>query len=173
MPKRKRKVSREVFDERADSSTSSVKPWVRWIAIGIILALATSVLAGAITATPAQAVESSASPLIEEIMPISEASCLLDNDIDGVPNPEDTDIDGDGTVNGEDDDIDGDGITNFEDGDPAATNCNDDAEPPLMVQTSILSGADDGVVVTLGIAFALLALVVVTLLARRSKKAKN
>ena len=173
MPKRKRKISRALPEVRSESATMNVKPWVRWLAIGIILALATSVLAGAITAAPAQAAESSASPSVEEIMPISEATCLLDNDNDGVPNPNDPDIDGDGTVNGEDDDIDGDGITNFKDGDPAATNCNDDAEPPLMAQTPILSNADDGMLVTLGIAFALLALVVVTLLARRSKKAKN
>lgn len=173
MPKRKRKVSRSVADDRVESSTMNVKPWVRWLAIGIILALATSVLAGAITAAPAQAAESSASPSVEEIMPISEATCLLDNDTDGVPNPDDPDIDGDGMVNGEDEDIDGDGITNFEDGDPAATNCNDNAEPPLMVKTSTLSDTEDGMLVTLGIAFALLAVVVVTLLARRSKKAKN
>jgi hypothetical protein len=173
VPKRKRKVSRAVSEVRNESATMNVKPWVRWLAIGIILALATSVLAGAITAAPAQAAESSASPSVEEIMPIAETNCLLDNDGDGVANPDDTDIDGDGTVNGDDEDIDGDGITNFEDGDPAATNCNDDAEPPLMVKTGLLPPGDDGTFVTLGIAFALLALVVITLLARRQKKEKN
>ena len=173
MPKSKRKVSRAVSDDRVESSTMKVKPWVRWIAIGIILALASSVLAGAITSAPAQAVESSASPSVEEIMPIAEVSCLLDNDYDGVANPDDPDIDGDGAVNGEDDDIDGDGITNFEDGDPAATNCNDDGVPPLMVQTSVIPNTDDGVLVILGIAFALLTLVVITLLAKRQKKEKN
>lgn len=173
MPKSKRKVSRAVSDVRVESSTMKVKPWVRWIAIGIILALASSVLAGAITSAPAQAVESSTSPSVEEIMPLAEASCLLDNDNDGVANPDDPDIDGDGAVNGEDDDIDGDGITNFEDGDPAATNCNDDGVPPLMVQTSVIPNTDDGVLVILGIAFALLALVVITLLARRPKKEKH
>lgn len=173
MPKRKRKVSRAMSDDRAESTTMNVKPWVRWLAIGIILALATSLLAGAITAAPVQAAESSASPSVEEIMPIAETTCLLDNDNDGVANPDDPDIDGDGNVNGDDEDIDGDGITNFEDGDPAATNCNDDGVPPLMVQTGLLPPGDDGTFVTLGIAFALLALVVITLLARRQKKEKN
>ena len=133
MPKSKRKVSRAVSDDRVESSTMKVKPWVRWIAIGIILALASSVLAGAITSAPAQAVESSASPSVEEIMPIAEVSCLLDNDNDGVANPDDPDIDGDGAVNGEDDDIDGDKILNGEDGDPAATNCGKNAPPPVIL----------------------------------------
>jgi hypothetical protein len=174
VPKSKRKGGNSAEVRRSESSTMPVKPWVRWIALALILILATSVLAGAITAAPAQAAETSPTPSAAEIMPAAETTCLLDNDGDGVPNPDDQDIDGDEVVNGEDNDIDGDGIGNFDDGDPAATNCNDDAAPPLMATTGLSpAGQDDGFLVTLGIVFALALVVVITLLARRQKKEKQ
>lgn len=63
--------------------------------------------------------------------------CVIpDTDGDAITNDVDPDIDGDEIVNGLDDDIDGDNILNSNDGDPADTNCNDNAAPPMLPGTA-------------------------------------
>lgn len=113
--------------------------------MAIVFALGISLLAGALTAQAASghldsshfstvaagSVESDSVRSIS-IEPATETTCLLDNDSDGVANPDDPDVDGDGAVNGEDNDIDGDGVVNANDGDPVATNCDDSAAPPIL-----------------------------------------
>ena len=139
MPKAKKK--RQQPQPTPQQSSTRVKPWVRWVAMGIIFALGMSLLAGALSAQAAtiphanQSSTISESVLASSVTPIKtqdETTCLLDNDGDGVANPDDPDVDGDGTINGEDTDIDGDGVVNQKDGDPVATNCNDSASPPLV-----------------------------------------
>ena len=139
MPKAKKK--RPQTSATPQQRSTRVKPWVRWVAMGIIFALGMSLLAGALSAKAATIPSTSQSATVEESVlaasqqPIKtqdEATCLLDNDGDGVANPDDPDVDGDGTINGEDSDIDGDGLLNQKDGDPVATNCDDAAAPPLV-----------------------------------------
>lgn len=144
MPKN-RKTKRSARPTESASSTR-VKPWVRWVAMAIVFALGISVLAGALTAQAEPLAHKSDTGLISALavadeFATGEANCLLDNDSDGVANPDDPDVDGDGIVNGEDSDIDGDSIDNSKDGDPVATNCNDDAGPPLL-GTTYTAGED-------------------------------
>ncbi len=177
MPKSRRKPARAQLAAARVSSTQNVKPWVKWVALAIVAALAISVIAGALTATPAHAsTRESVSETGTAASLGTQASadtCLLDTDHDGIANPDDPDIDGDGIVNGEDGDIDGDGIVNSQDGDPASTNCFD-SEPPIMVDASVPKTSDSagiwGYFVTFGSAFAVVAVVVITLVSKRKKK---
>jgi hypothetical protein len=166
MTKTKRKTVRAQQAAAQTSSTQPVKTWVKWVALGIVAALGVSIIAGAITATPAQASTTAAYG--------ETGTCLLDTDNDGIANPDDPDIDGDGIINGEDSDIDGDGIDNSQDGDPAATNCNSDAPPPIMAYSTAPVSTEDkatlGLWVTFGSAFAVIALLVIVLVSRRTKK---
>jgi hypothetical protein len=210
MPKSKRKPLRAQQAAVAISSTQNVKPWVKWVALAIVAALGISVIAGALTATPAHAstrallsetatnpapeatdeptlysVEDPATdptldpdpaateePMLLSVDDPSPGTCLLDTDNDGIANPDDADIDGDGIINGEDEDIDGDGIVNSEDGDPASTNCYD-SKPPVMAYSTAIAPDDSGawgIYVTFGIGFAVVAVVVITLVSKRKKK---
>ncbi len=144
MPKNK-KTKRSAKPTESASSTR-VKPWVRWVAMAIVFALGISVLAGALSAQAGPISNRTNSGLVSAVetadqLTSAETDCLLDNDSDGVANPDDPDVDGDGIVNGEDSDIDGDSIDNSQDGDPVATNCNDDAGPPL-IGTTYTAGED-------------------------------
>ena len=131
MPKKKsQRKSREVV---ADQSTP-IKPWVRWSAIIVILALLFSVMLAAMTVTPASA--ASASPTI---------CAPIDTDGDGIYNNNDPDVDGDGIVDGKDSDIDGDGIENAQDNDPASTNCERSTTPPIMMPPSGSASAATGI----------------------------
>jgi len=187
MPKSKRKPLRAQQTAAKVSSTQDVKPWVKWVALVIVAILGVSVIAGALTATPAHAETLSVSEIPTDPAPdVTEAptlysvdgpspeTCLLDTDNDGIANPDDPDIDGDGIINGEDSDIDGDGIDNSQDGDPAATNCNSDAPPPIMAYSTAPVSTEDkatlGLWVTFGSAFAVIALLVIVLVSRRTKK---
>lgn len=139
MPKTKKSKKRTAPIE--PQSTSRVKPWVRWMAMAIVFALGVSLLAGALTAQAASASEpvknlsSLSTNVAADRLNENDSTCLLDNDSDGVANPDDPDVDGDGIVNGEDSDIDGDGLDNSQDGDPVATNCDDAGTPPLLGTT--------------------------------------
>jgi hypothetical protein len=200
MPKTKRKAVRAQQAAALTSNTQPVKAWVKWVALGIVAALGVSIIAGAITATPAHAstsavyTETSTDPASDPTSdstteptpePVDGATlysvddatpgtCLLDTDQDGIANPDDPDIDGDGMINAEDSDIDSDGLANTQDGDPAATNCNDNAEPPIMAYSTTPAPADEsgswGLWVTFGSAFALVAVVVIVLVSKRTKK---
>jgi hypothetical protein len=111
-------------------------------------------------------------PMLLSVDDPSPGTCLLDTDSDGIANPDDPDIDGDGIINGEDEDIDGDGIVNSEDGDPASTNCYD-SNPPVMAYSTAIAPDDSGawgIYVTFGIGFAVVAVVVITLVSKRKKK---
>jgi len=198
MSKSKRKPPRAQKAAAKVSSTQNVKPWVKWVALAIVAALGVSIIAGAITATPAHAAtaavlseagngsgnvsdpsvspasDSGETPTLYSVDDPTPGTCLLDTDNDGIANPDDSDIDGDGIVNGEDNDIDGDGIVNSQDGDPAATNCYD-SKPPIMANSSAPNGATSstatwGYLVTFGSAFAIVAVVVITLVSKRKKK---
>ena len=111
---------------------------VRIAAITIVLALLLSLLAGAFSVTPSQAVPAVApSEQLHELaksVQITESDdspvgAGIDTDGDGIENNLDPDIDNDGVMNANDNDIDGDGTPNFDDGDPAATN-GFDGNPP-------------------------------------------
>jgi hypothetical protein len=118
MPKKKsQRNSRAVVSE----PSKPIKPWVRWSAIIVILALLFSIMLAAMTSAPSSAATPATSPSV----------CKpIDTDGDGIQNNSDSDIDGDGIVNGKDNDIDGDGIENSKDTDPAATNCEQSTTVP-------------------------------------------
>lgn len=131
MPKKKnQRKSREVVAEQS----KTIKPWVRWSAIVVILALLFSAMLAAMSTTPASA--ASASPSI---------CAPIDTDGDGIYNNNDPDVDGDGIVDGEDGDIDGDGIENAKDNDPASTNCELSTTPPIMMPPSGSASASAGI----------------------------
>lgn len=125
MPKKKnpRKPARAAYVAQTESTSSVLKKRViKWASVSVIVAILLSLMIAAISASPSQAAE--ATPA---------AACVIpDTDGDAITNDVDSDIDGDEIVNGLDDDIDGDGIDNAKDGDPAATNCNDSAAPPVL-----------------------------------------
>jgi len=167
MPKSKRKPLRAQQATTQNSNTQNVKPWVKWVAIVIVALLGISVIAGAITATPAHA-----EGIVSDVRAATSPTCLLDTDHDGIANPDDPDIDGDGIVNGLDNDIDGDGIINSKDGDPASTNCVDSA-PPIMpngASTTVEGTGAWGIYVTFAVSFAVVAVIVITLFSKRQKK---
>jgi hypothetical protein len=113
--------------------TKPVKPWVRWSAIIVILALLFSIMLAAMTSAPSSAATPSTSPSV----------CKpIDTDGDGIQNNSDSDIDGDGIVNGKDDDIDGDKIANSQDTDPAATNCEQSTEVPDLNEELNVDGTE-------------------------------
>jgi hypothetical protein len=132
MPKKKSSrpaASLGSYQDSEPKSSSQIRREriVKTGAIVIVLALVLSLLAGALSFSPAQAAgfgEANKSVQIQnaDVKPI-------DTDGDGIPNNEDPDIDNDGIVNVNDSDIDGDGISNFDDGDPAATNGFDGKTP--------------------------------------------
>ena len=130
MPKKKsQRNSRAVTP--TPNSTASVKPWVKWSAIIVVLALLAAVMLAAMSVPPANAATPSASPTV----------CKpIDSDNDGIQNNTDPDIDGDGVVNGKDDDIDGDGVSNANDNDPAATNCEQSTTPPALNENLTTDG---------------------------------
>lgn len=136
----KAKKTRKNIPAAPQQSTSQVKPWVRWVAMGIVFALGVSLLAGALSThtKPAPGTPNSVATIVmasnsaSQVRTQDESVCLLDSDGDGIANPDDPDVDGDGIINGEDSDIDGDGILNQKDGDPVSTNCNDADAPPLV-----------------------------------------
>lgn len=119
MPKKKSQRNPRV---EVAPPTKPVKPWVRWSAIIVILALLFSIMLAAMTSAPSSAATTpSQSPSVCK---------AIDTDGDGIQNNNDPDIDGDGIVNGKDDDIDGDDIKNADDTDPAATNCEQSTTVP-------------------------------------------
>jgi hypothetical protein len=126
MPKKKSQRN-----SRAEVVTPStpVKPWVRWAAIIVILALLFSIMLAAVTSAPASA--ASASPTV---------CAQIDTDNDGIKNNSDSDIDGDGIVNGKDEDIDGDNLVNGSDTDPAATNCEKSTTVPELNEELTVDG---------------------------------
>jgi len=97
---------------------------VRIAAITIVLALLLSLLAGAFSVTPSQAVTpiklaAQTAEMQESVQFLAADEATLDTDRDGIVNNLDPDIDGDGVVNGVDPYIVGDGKPIFGDGDPA------------------------------------------------------
>lgn len=125
MPKKKSSRPAASLGSNQDSEPKSASQIrreriVKTGAIVIVVALVLSLLAGALSFSPAQAAEN---PWIGKSVQIQNADVKpIDTDGDGIPNNEDPDIDNDGLVNAQDSDIDGDGTSNFEDGDPAETN---------------------------------------------------
>ena len=117
--------------EPKSASTIRRERTVRIAAIVIVLALVLSVLAGALSITPAQAAEPKNTGKSVQILKSDDSplGTSVDTDGDGIVNNEDPDIDNDGIVNANDGDIDGDGVPNFDDGDPAATNGYDGKSP--------------------------------------------
>lgn len=131
MPKKKsQRNSRAVTP--TPNSTAPVKPWVKWSAIIVVLALLAAVMLAAMSAPPANAATPTAS---------ASVCNPIDSDTDGIQNNNDADIDGDDIVNGKDDDIDGDGIANSADTDPAATNCEQSTTPPVLNENLTTDGA--------------------------------
>lgn len=130
MPKKKskRKPVRVINEDQLYEARSLRRTrLVKWASITIVVALVMSLLAAAVSISPSSA---AIRPMTSSESP---TPCLpIDTDGDGQSNDIDSDIDGDEIVNGLDDDIDGDGIPNMSDTDPAATNCGQDAEPPLI-----------------------------------------
>jgi hypothetical protein len=126
MPKKKSQRN-----SRAEVVTPStpIKPWVRWSAIIVILALLVSIMLATVGSAPASA--TSASPSV---------CAPIDTDNDGIKNNSDADIDGDEIVNGKDDDIDGDGDANSTDTDPAATNCEKSTTVPELNEELTVDG---------------------------------
>ena len=161
MPKRKPRRPVRQQPVESGSQTMPVKPWVRWVAIGIVAALVMSLLAS-LAATPAHAA-------IFHSTTIDSSNCVVDTDNDGIANAKDPDIDGDGVINANDNDIDGDGIDNAHDGDPAATNCNDDAAPPLIGKALVPNEFVWQAAAALGIPVVVIVGVAVTVVARRKK----
>lgn len=149
---------------------------IRAGAILIVLALMLSLLAGAFSAAPAQAMvlgdfDKSVQIFETDDSPVGNS---MDTDNDGIPNNEDPDIDGDGVANINDEDIDGDGVANFDDGDPAATNGFDGQTPnkPGGVTFEIFEEES----IWVGALIALLGLVIAGLVTSRfykQKRAKN
>ncbi len=139
MPKKKskRKQVRVVTeDQRYEARSSRRNRMVKWASISIIIALVMSLLAAAVSISPSSA---ATRPFASSESP---TPCLpIDSDGDGQTNDIDSDIDGDEIVNGLDEDIDGDGTPNVSDTDPAATNCGQNAEPPLIQPESETSAA--------------------------------
>ncbi len=139
MPKKKSKrkqVSVVTEDQRYEARSSRRNRMVKWASISIIIALVMSLLAAAVSISPSSA---TTRPFASSESP---TPCLpIDSDGDGQTNDIDSDIDGDDVVNGLDDDIDGDGTPNVSDSDPAATNCGQNAEPPLIKPDSETSAA--------------------------------
>lgn len=152
MPKKKSKRksnSAQNEDQLFESRSSLRARLVKWASISIILALVLSLLAAAVSVSPASA---STAPYTASESP---TPCQpIDTDGDAITNEVDSDIDGDETVNGLDDDIDGDGIPNSEDGDPAATNCGADANPPVILPSPENSptSADSSWIAIVGVA---------------------
>ena len=138
MPKKKntRKPARAAYIAQTESTSSALKRRViKWASISVILAILLSLMIAAISASPSQAAQ-----------PSPSATCVIpDTDGDAIINDVDSDIDGDSIVNGLDDDIDGDKILNAQDGDPAATNCNDSAAPPLLPGKPESTEQDDAI----------------------------
>lgn len=128
MPKKKSQRSPRV--EYSEASRP-VKPWVRWSAIIVILALLFSIMLAAMTTAPSSAATPSSTPTV---------CAPIDTDGDGIKNNNDSDIDGDGIVNGKDDDIDGDNILNANDTDPAATNCEQSTTAPDLNEELTVDG---------------------------------
>jgi hypothetical protein len=126
MPKKKSQRN-----SRAEVVTPStpIKPWVRWSAIIVILALLVSIMLATVSSAPASAASTSPS-----------ACAPIDTDNDGIKNNSDADIDGDEIVNGKDDDIDGDGDANSTDTDPAATNCEKSTTVPELNEELTVDG---------------------------------
>lgn len=125
MPKRKnpRKPMRTYEGEHGESrSTILRKRLIKWASITVIVSILLSLMIAAISVSPASAAEATPS-----------AACIIpDTDGDAITNDIDPDLDGDEIVNGLDDDIDGDKVLNADDGDPASTNCDDSAIPPIL-----------------------------------------
>ena len=142
---------------------------IRLVAISIIAALLLSLLAGALSFTPAPPASAAETKSVH----ISSADQeLVDTDGDGLENNQDPDVDGDGIVNGEDPDIDGDGIENFDDADPIDTTDVDSNAPQKPVPQA---GAGDTFVQStawIWISLSLVAASVISasLLAKRRKK---
>lgn len=130
MPKKKLKRKQTGAlneDQRYEARSSRRNRMVKWASISIIIALVMSLLAAAVSVAPASA---ATRPFTSSESP---TPCLpIDSDGDGIVNDLDPDIDGDEVVNGLDEDIDGDATPNVSDTDPAATNCGQNAEPPLI-----------------------------------------
>jgi hypothetical protein len=126
MPKKKSQRN-----SRAEVVTPStpIKPWVRWSAIIVILALLVSIMLATVSSAPASAASTSPS-----------VCAPIDTDNDGIKNNSDADIDGDEIVNGKDDDIDGDGDANSTDTDPAATNCEKSTTVPELNEDLTVDG---------------------------------
>jgi hypothetical protein len=146
---------------------------VRIAAITIVLALLLSLLAGAFSVSPAQAVSTKESAEFSKSVQILDVTYeIVDTDGDGVENNEDPDVDGDGLVNGEDSDIDGDGIENFEDADPIDTTDVDSKSPekPSRPGTTgdIMSSNSSWIWITLSIG--IVTLILFVFLGKRRKK---
>lgn len=147
---------------------------IRAGAIVIVLALLLSLLAGAFSVAPAQALQNQSLGAIEKSVQILQADDSPtgsdpDTDADGIINNEDPDIDNDGVVNANDTDIDGDGTLNFEDGDPAATNGFDGNPPAKPGSFTFTDLAENGTLAWLLILLAT-GLIGVGLLIRKSLK---
>lgn len=143
---------------------------VRTGAIVIVLALLLSLIAGAVSFSPAQAATNSNFNKSVQIQEVTSET--VDTDGDGIENNQDPDVDGDGLVNGEDNDIDGDGIENFEDADPIDTTDIDSKAPEKPDRPAgsgdILTGNSSWLWISLPIGVA--ALISLWILAKRRKK---
>ena len=133
MPKRKKRPAIRVSQEPKTQNSARDRR-LRIVAIGIIVALITSLVVGAMSLTP------SAPASANSVQVVSADQELVDTDGDGIENNQDSDVDGDGIVNGEDPDIDGDGIENFDDADPIDTTDIDSNAPQKPIRPA---GAGD------------------------------
>lgn len=125
--------SREIMEPKSASQIRRDR-LVKTGAIVIVLALLLSLLAGALSVTPAQASNVSDREKSVQILHVDQE--IVDTDGDGIENNQDPDVDGDGIVNGEDSDIDGDGIENFNDADPINTTNIDSNGPQKPLKPS-------------------------------------
>ena len=175
MPKKKSSRPAASLGSNQDSepkSSSQIRREriVKTGAVVIVLALLLSLIAGAVSFSPAQA--AIIGNLSESVQIQQVNTETVDTDGDGIENNQDPDVDGDGLVNGEDNDIDGDGIENFEDADPIDTTDIDSKSPEKPDRPAgsgdILIGGSSLLWMSLPIGIA--ALTSLWILAKRRKK---
>ena len=156
--------------EPKSSSQARRERIVKTGAVVIVLALLLSLIAGAVSFSPAQAATNGNFSESVQIQKVSSET--VDTDGDGIENNQDPDVDGDGLVNGEDNDIDGDGIENFEDADPIDTTDIDSKSPEKPDRPAglgdILTGGSSLLWMSLPIGISVL--ISLWILAKRRKK---
>lgn len=142
---------------------------IRLVAISIIAALLLSLLAGALSFTPAPPASAAETKSVHILSADQE---LVDTDGDGIENNQDPDVDGDGIINGEDPDIDGDGIENFDDADPIDTTDVDSNAPqkPIRPAGAGVTFVQSTVWIWISLSLVAASVISASLLAKRRKK---